>query len=301
MPTTGDSNCGCPSVVDDQDPERMHCMEVWGGNRGTDKSFEMPGLKTWVFSRPYLEAKSGGDVYYVSSCASGRITRILLADVMGHGNLAAETARGLRDLMRQNINMIRQTSLVRALNLQFSEVARQGGFATALVGTFFAPRRSLALCNAGHPLPMVYRAAESQWTPLQRRRRPDAAKLVDIPLGILEEVDYLITETQLEQGDLVLGFSDALTESRDGDGELLGTQGILELVQQLDASHPDQLIPELLAAVAGQNPENLNHDDLTVILLQATNTRPTVKDSLLAPFRLLGKVDDQTQWVDRNP
>jgi hypothetical protein len=55
------------SGAEGYDPERMHCMEVWGGNRGTDKSFEMPGLRTWVFSRPYLEAKSGGDVYYVSS------------------------------------------------------------------------------------------------------------------------------------------------------------------------------------------------------------------------------------------
>jgi serine phosphatase RsbU (regulator of sigma subunit) len=283
------------------DPERMHCMEVWGGNRGTDKSFEMPGLKTWVFSRPYLEAKSGGDVYYVSSCASGRITRVLLADVMGHGSLAADTARGLRDLMRENINMIQQTSLVRALNQRFSNVARQGGFATALVGTFFAPQRSLAICNAGHPLPLVYRAAESQWLPLLPRRG-DASTLVDMPLGILDEVEYLMTETRLDVGDLVLGFSDALTESRDREGKLLGGEGILRLVQQVDASKPEALIPSLLEAILREAPENredsenLSHDDLTVVLMQVTGTRSTIKDNLLAPFRLLGRVDEQTEF-----
>jgi phosphoserine phosphatase RsbU/P len=283
------------SQANGPEPERMHCMEVWGGNRGTDKSFEMPGLKTWVFSRPYFEAKSGGDVYYVSSCASGRITRILLADVMGHGSLAADTARGLRDLMRENINMIRQTSLVRALNQQFSDVARQGGFATALVGTFFAPRRTLALCNAGHPLPLLYRAAESQWAPLQRRQS-DSAKLVDMPLGIVEEVEYLLTETRLDVGDLVLGFSDALSESQDREGKLLGGDGILRLVQQLDPSKPETLIPNLLKATLCEAPENLSHDDLTVVLLQVTGTRSTIKDNLMAPLRLLGKVAEQTEY-----
>ena len=284
------------SVAAPPQPERMQCMEVWGGNRETNKSFEMPGLRTWVFSQPHQRAESGGDVYYVSSCASGRITRILLADVMGHGSLASDTARGLRDLMRQNINMIRQTSLVRAMNQQFSDVAKQGGFATALVGTFFSPRRSLAVCNAGHPLPLVYRAARSEWSMLERPTN-SSATVVDIPLGILKETKYQMTETQLDPGDLVLGFSDALTESCDRTGQLLGGDGILKIVRQLNATSPDALIPQLLEAVLRQAPENLSHDDLTVVLLQVTGTRSTVKDNLLAPFRLLGQAADRTEWV----
>jgi phosphoserine phosphatase RsbU/P len=291
-------NVGSGGVRAVEESERMQCMEVWGGNRGTNKSFEMPGLRTWVYSRPYSEDTSGGDVYYVSSCASGRITRILLADVMGHGTLAADTARGLRDLMRENINRIRQTSLVHALNQQFSNVARQGGFATALVGTFFAPRRSLAICNAGHPLPLVYRVAEAQWAPLLRRPAENA-KFVDMPLGISDEVDYLISETHLDQGDLVLGFSDALPEASDERGKMLGSDGILALVQQMEVSNPYQLIPDLLAAIARLSPNNLAQDDLTIILLQVTGSRPRMKDNLLAPFRLFGKVMDQTEWVEQ--
>jgi len=60
----------------------------------------MPGLDAWVSSQPEGHAVAGGDVYYFSSCASGRITRILLADVSGHGELIARTAAGLRQGQR---------------------------------------------------------------------------------------------------------------------------------------------------------------------------------------------------------
>ncbi|MCU0873278.1 MAG: serine/threonine-protein phosphatase [Pirellulaceae bacterium] len=284
------------SLGDLPHPERMQCMEVWGGNRETNKSFEMPGLQTWIFSRPHQRAESGGDVYYLSSCASGRITRFLLADVMGHGTSAADTARGLRDLMRQNINLIQQASLVRSMNQRFSDVAQQGGFATALVGTFFSPRRSLAICNAGHPFPLVYRAAKSDWSVVQRPAS-DSDTVVDLPLGIMKEADYLTTEVRLDTGDLVLGFSDALTESCNRDGQLLGGEGIRKLVQELDASRPDDLISQLLEKIIRESPQNLVHDDLTVVLLRVTGTRSRIKDNLLAPFRLFGGVADRTEWA----
>ena len=279
----------------DSEPERMQCMEVWGGNRETDRGFEMPGLATWVYSRPHLQASSGGDVYYLSSCASGRITRFLLADVMGHGAGASDTARYLRDLMRKNINLVKQTRLVRSMNQQFSDAAERGGFATALVGTYFAPRRSLALCNAGHPYPMLYRAAKQEWSVIQRPE-PASKALVDMPLGIIRETDYLMTETRLEHGDMLLVFSDAVPESYHRRGSLLGTAGALKLVQQLDASRPAELIPGLLALILKEDPDNLLQDDLTLMLLQARDTRPRLKDNLLAPFRLFGRATDATRW-----
>ena len=79
-------------------PESMKCMEVWGGHQAVDQSLQMPGLKVWVYSRPYGKAIGGGDVYYLSFCASGRITRMLLADVSGHGETVSQVAVGLRDL-----------------------------------------------------------------------------------------------------------------------------------------------------------------------------------------------------------
>src|SRR6202044_267183 len=117
----------------------------------------------WIYSKPFGQAQRGGDVYYVSSCASGRISRLLLADVSGHGKSVASTAADLRTLMRRFVNRLDQTEFVRLLNRQFSELSSAGSFATAIVTTFFAPSRRLIVCNAGHPRPLIYRAAERKW------------------------------------------------------------------------------------------------------------------------------------------
>lgn len=103
--------------ADSQGPhQRMQCMEVWGGNRQVDRYLETPGLEAWIYSQPHQQAPGGGDVYYISSCASGRITRILLADVSGHGVDASKLAVGLRELMRRNINIVKQSRFVTEMN-----------------------------------------------------------------------------------------------------------------------------------------------------------------------------------------
>src|SRR5437899_58220 len=94
----------------------MQCMEVWGGNQVVDSSVAMAGLDAWVYSRPYGQADGGGDVHYVSSCATGRITRLLVADVSGHGVAVCDVAAQLRTLMRRYVNYLDQTRFVRSMN-----------------------------------------------------------------------------------------------------------------------------------------------------------------------------------------
>ncbi len=44
-----------PPIENKLDPaEQMHCMEVWGGNRGVEQHFHMPGLDVWLYSRPTI-------------------------------------------------------------------------------------------------------------------------------------------------------------------------------------------------------------------------------------------------------
>src|ERR1700693_2630184 len=174
----------------------MQCMEVWGGNQLTARGVEFGGLEVWVYSKPFGESQSGGDVYYASSCATGRISRLLLADVAGHGHSVAATAAELRTLMRRFVNRLDQSQVVRLLNQQFAALSRNGSFATAIVTTFFAPSRRLTVCNAGHPRPLLYRSAQRQWrllghvepTAPSARSAPSAPS--NLPLGILDESKY---------------------------------------------------------------------------------------------------------------
>ena len=80
------------STQPDVAERRMECMELWGGSRETNTRLSMSGLDAQVYSRAYGSSDHGGDVYYFSSCASGRISRVLLADVTGQGGAVAKTA-----------------------------------------------------------------------------------------------------------------------------------------------------------------------------------------------------------------
>src|SRR5439155_13355891 len=107
----------------------MQCMEVWSGSQLTMQNFSFSGLDAWVYSKPYGGARHGGDIYYASSCATGRITRLLLADVAGHGQTVAAAAADLRTLMRRFVNRLDQTEFVRLLNEQFAGICGDGRYA----------------------------------------------------------------------------------------------------------------------------------------------------------------------------
>src|ERR1700755_2617984 len=124
-------------------PRMMQCMEVWGGNAAIEHAVQMAGLDAWVFSRPYQNAQSGGDVYYLSACASDRILRLLVADVSGHGEAVGDLATQLRKLMRRYVNHIDHVQFVRKMNDQFVHLSQSGIFATAVVMTYFAPTQRL--------------------------------------------------------------------------------------------------------------------------------------------------------------
>src|SRR5580658_9570261 len=172
----------------------MQCMEVWGGSQLTTRGVAFGGLDAWVYSKPHGNAQRGGDVYYASSCATGRIARLLLADVAGHGISVAETAAGLRTLMRRFVNRLDQTEFVRLLNQQFAALSENGAFATAIVATFFEPSRRMSVCNAGHPRPLLYRAARQRWDFLGHHAPDQEVKMSagpsNLPLGLLEMSAY---------------------------------------------------------------------------------------------------------------
>lgn len=271
--------------------QKMSCMEVWGGSEAADAAVKLPGLDAWVYSRPYEQADAGGDVYYVSSCATGRINRLLVADVSGHGEKVRAIAIVLRDLMRRYVNFLDQSKFVLNMNGRFVESSAAGCFATAVVTTFFAPTRTLSLCNAGHPAPLIYRAATREWSFLDgacEERTPG-----NIPLGIAEYEDCEQFDVNLDVGDLVIVYTDSLIEAKNDAGEMLEPAGLLALVKAaIDPAKPETLIQGLLKAVDDKTARGLRADDVTVLLLRPNGTgkRAHWINSFTAPFKVLATV-----------
>ena len=291
-------------VASNKPSQQMSCMEVWGGSQLTTRRVEMGGLDAWVYSKPFGEAQRGGDVYYASSCATGRITRLLLADVAGHGNAVASTAADLRTLMRRFVNRLDQTEFVRLLNQQFAALSEAGTYATAVVATFFAPTQRLIVCNAGHPRPFLYQATKQKWTLLGGEDANEEAAPNNIPLGIIGMTEYEQFDVELKSGDCVLSYTDALIEARDADGEMLGEVGLLRIVRHMGDVEPHLLTKTLLREIRDRYPDNLTEDDVTVLLVRANGNkpRPSFRDFLWANIRFLGSlIRGINPWAERPP
>ncbi len=275
-------------------PERMQCMEIWGGNRAINKYFEAAGLDIYVHSAPYKDSQTGGgDIYYLTSCASGRISRFLLADVSGHGDAVSTIAVSLRDMLRKNVNKISQEQFVAEMNREFGQMSDERGFATAVVATFFEPRRSLAISVAGHPYPVYYRASKQKWVHLNPTQLDEG--LENLPLGVHEDSNYPGRTITTEAGDMFLMYSDAFIESVNSDDQYLGICGVLKLLNEMEQPHPGEIIPFLREQIGAMATGNLTDDDASLILGHFTSTGVRLSDNLKAPFRLLGDVQDRTE------
>jgi phosphoserine phosphatase RsbU/P len=276
---------------------------VYGGlgRQPADLAYSGIGLEAWVYSKPYGQAQRGGDVYYVSSCATGRISRLLLADVSGHGKAVATTAADLRTLMRRFVNRLDQKEFVRLLNQQFTALSRHGIFATAVVTTFFSPSRRLSVCNAGHPRPLLYRAADREWPFLGHEGTAERASPVNISLGIIDLAEYEQFDLELDPGDYLVSYTDALIESCDADGEMLGEDGLLRIMNLLGDVGPQELIDTLLMEITERFPKNLSADDVTVLVVQANggSSHYSFREKMAALARfgrsLIGSLNPQAE------
>lgn len=278
------------STTPEPTPPMMACMEVWGGNQATERSFSMLGLEAWIYSLPYQQAHGGGDVYFISSCATGRITRLLIADISGHGASVAETGERLRDLMRRHVNHVELRQFLVEMNREFGEVRHSGGFATAVAASFFSPDHRIAVTNAGHPPPLIYSGRTGHWAILDTSGDANATGLSDFPLGMLEEMEYGEIQIDAHPGDLLLFYTDSLIESRSAAGDLLGPKGLLGIISAISTAYPSTLISELLGQIAKLYPDNLTDDDVTVLVVRPTGagTKVPIINRLKAPWLFIG-------------
>jgi hypothetical protein len=116
--------------------------------------------------------------------------------------------------------------------------------------------------------------------------------------------EYDQFDVELESGDCVLAYTDALIESRDADGEMLGEAGLLRIVRLVGDIEPHLLTRTLLREITDRYPDNLTEDDVTVLLVRANgqNPRHSFKDILWAQARFAGSlIRAINPWAERPP
>src|SRR5580700_10218850 len=254
-------------MPEQDDVTRLACLELKGGNEHARYAIELPGLTAWVFCRPITPAIRGGDLHYLSVCSQGFVSRITLADVAGHGEVVSYVAERLRDVLRKHSDAWDQSDVVRDLNDSFLAGAEGLQYATAIVLGYYAGTGELLFTNAGHLPPLWYHAAEKKWT-LMLEASPYSKEIADLPLGMIPGTPYTQTAVQIELGDLIVLYTDGVTDSTNDSEAHLDKHGLLELVERIAVGPASRAGRELIESLDGFRGVVPPNDDETVVVLE---------------------------------
>jgi len=257
--------------VSDKPNHKLACFELWGGNRRVAHPVELPGLAGWVYSAPFEPARGGGDVHYISVCSRGMVSRIALADVAGHGQSVSGVAERLHDVFQKHSDSWDQSALMRELNDAFLEGAVGVRYATAAVLGFYRQTGELLFTNAGHPPALWYHMAEKKWDWLEDKT-PYAKEVKNLPLGLIAGTNYAQTAVELALDDLLVLYTDGITEARDETGNQLGRDRLLHLARELPRDSPLSAGQALLVALRAFRGSAPAQDDETLLVLQRVTT-----------------------------
>lgn len=212
--------------------------------------FDLPGLRTVVRYLPASrDCRVGGDWYITAEMPGGHVL-VAIGDVCGHGLAAAAGMARLRGAMAGlAITGASPERLVGWLNDLVHHVAPE--HTASVVAGYYEPQaRTLTWAQAGHPPPVLIRGKQ--------------ARVLRSPAGILlgaAREGYGIKVTQLEQGDMLVLYSDGLIERRDRTID----EGLATLVSAAAGiSEPEEVIGTMLAALGSTDPE----DDTCLVALQ---------------------------------
>jgi len=247
--------------------QRLACLELRGGNEHARYSIELPGLTAWISCHPMKPAVRGGDLHYLSVCSQGFVSRIAVADVAGHGEFVAAVADRLRGVMREHSDAWDQSEVVRELNDSFLAGATSFEYATAFVLGHYSRSGEILFTNAGHLPPLWYHADERAWS-FMLESTPYAKEVADLPLGMIAGTPYSQTAVQLGTGDLVVLYTDGITESTDPSGKELDRDGLLALARKMIFNSAVEAGEALLAGVQAYRGTSPASDDETLIVLQ---------------------------------
>lgn len=246
--------------------EGFTCGEVRGGNGVTHNLVELPGLRGVLYSRP-CNGAHGGDIHYLSMCGSGLMSRVCLADVAGHGETVSAIGRDIHDHLRRSVDVIDERKVLMRFNDRLN-AQHDRAMTTAVLATYYPPRRRLTVCYAGHPVGWLHRAGSRQWVSLQSetsqpKHRP---AFIDIPLGVGFTPEFTRHRFTVAPGDRVLLITDGVLETASPEDHQFDRHGIENLLNA-GGGTCEEVADRLLAALRSHaNADELAHDDVTFFL-----------------------------------
>ena len=227
----------------------------------------LPGFDMAVYNRFCHEV--GGDYYDFINLPEDRVA-LVIADVSGKGFAAALVMAMLREVL--HIAAAKQPTAAKAVavtnRLLVPDMPR-GMFVTMLYGVINPHTREIALVNAGHCPPII-------WRP-----RLTGARMLDLrgpAIGMLDAQRFTEGIRQktlrLETGDCLCFFTDGISEAKDLLGEEFGGQRLARVLRDHAGQPASQIAEAIMAAVDEHTKGAAQHDDITLIILRVASEAP---------------------------
>jgi sigma-B regulation protein RsbU (phosphoserine phosphatase) len=199
-----------------------------------------------------------GDFYDFYGLPDGRLA-VVVADVSGKGVPAALfmalTTTVLRFAMSLNFAPDR---LMDHANQSIIADQRSKMFATVFVGYVDLGSGVMRFASAGHNPPLLYRAATGNCQYLET---------LGVAMGVFKEAEYAADTVVMEDGDVLLLYTDGITETLDPHEQEFGEERLIELLRQnatCSAQELSDLIIEVVSAFA--QGQGVNDDETLVVI-----------------------------------
>lgn len=218
---------------------------------------KFPPLDTLEYAGRCIQARDvGGDYYDFLSLGAGRMG-IVLADIVGKGIPGALLMANLQADVRSQCAIASQDlpQFLKSVNQAFYESTDEGGYATLFFGDYQDSTRRLGFANCGHNPPFLVRSNGTV-------ERLAATATV---LGLFEKWESSLCEVQIASGDVLVIYTDGITEAENVAGEQFGEDRLLETIR----AHLGAPVPSILDAIltaALEFSEGEMRDDLTLVV-----------------------------------
>jgi phosphoserine phosphatase RsbU/P len=205
----------------------------------------------------------GGD-YYDFLALPGRHLGIAVGDVSGKGIAAALMMASLQaslrgEAMRAPENL---AALVCNVNHLMYEASSSNRYATFFYAQYDPETRRLTYVNAGHNPPMLFHRDGDKW----RVTRLEVGGTV---VGLLETFPYEQSAVTIAPGDVLIAFTDGISEAMNAADEEWGEAQLIETVKQCGGLAPSEIIARVMEAADGFVAGAKQHDDMTLVVLCA--------------------------------
>ncbi len=212
------------------------------------------------FMEPALEV--GGDFYdffYVDEDHLG----LVIADVSGKGIPAALFMAISRSLVKAAALSLKEPGLaIDRVNAVMADENDEMMFVTLFYGVLDLKSGRLDFVNAGHNLPYI-RHADGQVVPV--------GEIGDIPLAVMEDFDFARDQVTLQPGDLLLLYTDGVTEAFNAAEEAYGEPRLEATLTALPATaEAAEVLSQVKQSVSRFVAEAPPSDDLTMLALKWT-------------------------------